>query len=223
MYFQGNDLLLAHNCLKNLYDAFVGDVKDEKDHGMPIHPEIYEEINWIICRRGLPDWNVSWSYMSRARLRPMSNSAMSHPPPPQCLFETTRIKPGAIVFRVPDSDLSPYDATVNWLAARMATYKVIRSERSPDGQSALIAPWPEMKRPNGEPYDDRDPSPILVSVEELALVEQNRGKAGALNVYKDFISVKAATWVAEQEIPGPVQVRRRRIEFHMNYIVINSQ
>jgi hypothetical protein len=67
---------------------------------------------------------------------------------------------------------------------------VIRFENGPDGKAALIVPWPEMKRPNGDPYDDRDPSPILVSVEELSLVEQNRGKAGALNVYKDFLFVK---------------------------------
>jgi hypothetical protein len=118
VYFQGTDLLLAHSCLKNLYDAFVGDVKDGKDHGMPMHPEIYEEVNWVICRRGLPDWTVSWSYMSRARLRPMSQSAMSHPPPPECLFETTVIKPGAIVYRRPDTETHPEDAADNWLAAR---------------------------------------------------------------------------------------------------------
>lgn len=93
-------------------------MKDEKDHGMPIHPEIYEEVNWIVCRRGLPDWTIIWSYMSRARLRPMSKSAMSHPPPPDCLFETTVIKPGAIVYRVPDTGLPQEDAATNWLASR---------------------------------------------------------------------------------------------------------
>mmetsp|Transcript_3692 Transcript_3692/g.5713 ORF Transcript_3692/g.5713 Transcript_3692/m.5713 type:complete len:1372 (+) Transcript_3692:182-4297(+) len=206
VYFQGNDLLMAHNCLKNLYDAFVGMQEDEKDHGMPIHPELYEEINWLIVRRGLPDWTVTWSYMSRARLRPMSDKAMGNPPLPPCLFESTRIKPGAIVYRVPDADLPPHDAPENWLAARAATYKVVRFERSVEGSVVRVVPWPEMDRPNGDPFDDRDPSPICLSLQEIALIEQNRGKAGALNVYKDFLRCKAAQWVAEQGIPGPVQV-----------------
>lgn len=118
VYFQGEDLLLAHGALKKLYSAFVGDVKDEKDHGMPIHPELYEEINWIICRPGLPDWTVMWSLMSRARLRPMSSKAMGNPPSPMPLFETTRVKPGAIVYQYPDPDLPPHDCPENWLAAR---------------------------------------------------------------------------------------------------------
>jgi hypothetical protein len=63
-----------------------------------------------------------------------------------------------------------------------------------------------MMRPNGDPYDDRDPSSILVSFDDVILVEQNRGKAGALNVYKDFLTVKAAAWVAQNDIPGRVQV-----------------
>lgn len=63
-----------------------------------------------------------------------------------------------------------------------------------------------MRRPNGDPFDDRDPSPILVPYDEITLVEQNRGKAGALNVYKDFLTVKAASWVAQNDIPGYIQI-----------------
>lgn len=63
-----------------------------------------------------------------------------------------------------------------------------------------------MKRPNGEPYDDRDPTPITVPLQNVGLVEQNRGKAGALNIYKDFLRCKGTQWAAEQGISGPVQV-----------------
>lgn len=206
VYFQGNDLLMAHNCLKNLYDAFVGMEPDEKDHGMPIHPDVYEEVNWIIFRRGLPDWTVAWSYMSRARLRPMTQGAMGNPGGPHCLFESTRIKPGAIVFRIPDNDLPMHEQPENWLAARAATYKVVKFTRTSDGSCVQIVPWPEMNRPNGEPYDDRDPAPITVPLQEVTLVEQNRGKAGALNVYKDFLRCKSNQWIAEQGIVAPVQV-----------------
>lgn len=197
---------MAHNCLKNLYDAFVGNVPDEKDHGMPMHPEVYQEINWVVFRRGLPDWTIAWSYMSRARLRPMTQGAMGNPGGPHCLFESTRIRPGAIVFRVPDNDLPHAEQPENWLAARAATYKVVKFERTSDGSSVCMVPWPQMNRPNGEPYDDRDQAPITVPLQQVELVEQNRGKAGALNIYKDFLRCKANQWIAEQGISGPVQV-----------------
>jgi hypothetical protein len=90
--------------------------------------------------------------------------------------------------------------------SRAATYKVVKFERTAEGSTVKIVPWPEMKRPNGEPFDDRDPSPISVSLQDITLVEQNRGKAGALNVYKDFLRTKATQWIAEQGMAGPVQV-----------------
>ena len=90
---------------------------------------------------------------------------------------------------------------------RAAPYKVIKFERSIDGTAVKLIPWPEMKRPNGDPYDNRDPTkPVLVSLQDVSLIEQNRGKAGALNVYKDFLRCKATQWIAEQGIVGPVQI-----------------
>ena len=52
VYFNDTDLLMAHNCLKNLFDAFVGMLPDDKDDGVPMFHERYDEINWIVERRG---------------------------------------------------------------------------------------------------------------------------------------------------------------------------
>jgi hypothetical protein len=92
------------------------------------------------------------------------------------------------------------------LPHRAATYKVSQFERSIEGTAVRLVPWPEMKRPNGDPFDDRDPTPITVSLQDVSLIEQNRGKAGALNVFKDFLRCKGTQWMAEQGITGPVQV-----------------
>jgi hypothetical protein len=92
------------------------------------------------------------------------------------------------------------------LLHRAATYKVSQFERSIEGTAVRLVPWPEMKRPNGDPFDDRDPTPITVSLQDVSLIEQNRGKAGALNVFKDFLRCKGTQWMAEQGITGPVQV-----------------
>jgi hypothetical protein len=186
----------------------------------------------------------------------MTEKAMGNPPLPSALFETTRVKPGAIVYQFPDRDLPPQDAPENWLAARYylslplsaslcpslpspdslfspslcpsplllpslsplpscpslcraATYKVVQFERSIDGTAVRLIPWPspETKRSNGLPYDSRPSVPITVPLQEVSLIEQNRGKAGALNVYKDFLRTKGTQWAAEAGLNGaPIQI-----------------
>lgn len=203
VYFNDTDLLMAHNCLKNLFDAFVGMLPDEEDDKKPIFAEKYDEINWIVERRGLPDWTITWSLFSRARLRPFTLKALGNPPKPHPLFECTRIKPGAIVYKKPDPDMPPHDAPENFLAARAYTYIVKEFQRSAEGTDCVCLPWP----PNSEDdFITRDINAEIIPLAELGLVEQNRGKAGALNVYKDLLRTKASQFVAEQNIFVPVQV-----------------
>ncbi len=118
VYFEGANLLACHEFLKDLFDAFTGTVPDGPDLGVPIFPDTIDEINWTICRRGLPNWTISWTLMSRARLRPMSLKAQGDPKPPHVLFESTRIKQGAIVHLNPDRELPAAEAATNWLIAR---------------------------------------------------------------------------------------------------------
>jgi hypothetical protein len=63
VYFNDTDLLMAHNCLKNLFDSFVGMLDDEENDKIPMFAEKYDEINWIVERRGLPDWTITWSLL----------------------------------------------------------------------------------------------------------------------------------------------------------------
>ena len=203
VYFNDTDLLMAHNCLKNLFDAFVGLEPDDEDDKVPMFAEKYDEINWIVERRGLPDWTITWSLFSRARLRPFTLKALGNPPKPHPLFECTRIKPGAIVFKKPDPDLPPHDAPENFLAARSYTYIVKEFQRSAEGTDCVCLPWPPLSE-DDEAF--RENIAEIIPLAELGLVEQNRGKAGALNVYKDLLRTKASQFVAEQNIYVPVQV-----------------
>ena len=203
VYFNDTDLLMAHNCLKNLFDSFVGWIPDDEDDKIPMFPERYDEINWIVERRGLPDWTITWSLFSRARMRPFTRAQLGNPSKPYPLYECTRIKPGAIVYKKPDPDLPPHDAPENFLSARANSYIVKSFQRSAEGTDCVLAPWP----PLPEDHEDyRDDTPEIVPLAEVGLVEQNRGKAGALNVYKDLLQTKASQFVAEQNIYVPVQV-----------------
>jgi hypothetical protein len=203
VYFEGADLLTVHDCLKDLFDAFTGSRPDPPDLGIPIYPDKVSEINWTICRRGLPNWTIAWTLMSRARLRPMSLKAQGDPQPPHVLFESTRVKDGAIVYVKPDIELPDADAPTNWLIARSNTYKVTKTSRSVDGTTIHLTAWPVVIKP-GETIK-RDVTPLSLPLDAINLVEKNRGKAGALNVCLDYLRAKSKQYVANEGLSGPVQ------------------
>ena len=97
-YFEGSDLLEVHNLLLHLYRAFISSVPDKLDPLRPFHPDDVTEQEWTIIREGLPDWTVCWSYVSRSRLRALPRDKSGDTAGPAPIYESTRIKAGAICF-----------------------------------------------------------------------------------------------------------------------------
>lgn len=116
-YFGGPDLLEVHNLLLHLYHAFITNVPDKPDPLKPVNPDDVTEHEWIIDREGLPEWTVCWSYISRCRLRPLSRDVAKDMMGPEPVFESTRIKPGAMCFYDPD-EVGVYGTASEWLFSR---------------------------------------------------------------------------------------------------------
>lgn len=47
--------------------------------------------------------------------------------------------------------------------------------------------------------------PMWISLDKLELIEANRGKAGALNVFLDYLRLRANKWASNQELALPIQ------------------
>mmetsp|Transcript_9641 Transcript_9641/g.14517 ORF Transcript_9641/g.14517 Transcript_9641/m.14517 type:complete len:1159 (+) Transcript_9641:48-3524(+) len=201
--FDSEDIVDVHQLLIELYDAFTGTpCSDPEDPVSPINPDDLIEIRWILQRADLPDWNIHWQFMSRARLRPLPYDKFTDPPGPKAQFVTTRIKPGAIVYQAVSSrPLSTGDYMDQLLETRRNTYKVIKIENNlatvvpfhQKSASITIADQGILKNP-----------PLAVS--KLRLLEMNRGKAGAMNVFAEFLRAKAVQFVQDNEIANPPQI-----------------
>lgn len=205
IYFQGADLLAVHDCLKELFDEFCGTPTEHKDAGLPVAPESLDEINWTITRRGLPDWSIAWTYYSRARLRPMTTAQLQEDSLPHMLHETTRIKPGAIVYRIPDPDAPPEVYPTEWLHARRTLHKVMKIERTTDGSFVHTQPFPPRDAEESD-YDESQDRNMIIPLAEVNLVEKNRGKAGALNVAREYLRIRSKKWIAMNNISSNVQI-----------------
>ena len=116
-YFSGAELLEVHNELLHLYHAFITTVPDKSDTMKPVHPDDVTEVEWIIERDGLPDWTVCWAYVSRCRLRPLSREVAKDNAGPEPVFESTRIKPGAMCFYDPE-EVGTRGTASEWLFSR---------------------------------------------------------------------------------------------------------
>lgn len=69
-HFQEQDILSVHGYLNDLYDAFTSPpVPDEQDPKQALFPDHLLEIRWVVTRGDMPDWDVHWQLLSRARLR----------------------------------------------------------------------------------------------------------------------------------------------------------
>lgn len=116
-FFPNADMIEVHEYLTELYSAFLSTPPpaDDPDHKELLLRDDLCEVNWVIKRYGLPDWNVCWSFLRRARLCPMPQHPDAFPP---VLFESTEIKPGAIVCSVVDCDGDPETYTSDWIKSR---------------------------------------------------------------------------------------------------------
>lgn len=222
-HFKGEHMLAVHAALDTLYDSFTNPVKDEPDPKRPYHPDEVSEVEWVLRRENLPDWTVIWSFASRARLREMKREAYCDPEGPDAVFQSTRIKPGAIVYRKPPPDIIPEYAPLAYFTARAQRYKVDFIKPSVSGQKiAYLLLFPaNPKASQGDVEAGKHPqdSHTLVPLEELSLLEMNRGKTGALNFFNDYLRAKTVKWSdslgmshAVQTFVGIVDARHALVE-----------
>lgn len=198
--FDAEDIVEVHSLMVNLYDVFTGPpVPDPPDPKLPVNGDDMLELRWTFKRNDLPDWNIHWQYFSRARLRPLSCDEFRDPPGPPTEFVTTRIKPGAIVFQTLESRPSaPGDMMDRYLETRRCPYKVT----SVSGDKVTVTAFP--LPPNAtEKVNVKGPK---LPIGHFRLLEQNRGKAGAMNAYADILRVKALQWIIENDLNRPPQI-----------------
>lgn len=220
-HFHEDDILTVHGHMTTLFSAFIGEDMTQNqvklEHPLPMHPEDIHEIHWTLVRNPTNSsfessddsiWDISWNYMSRARMKPVPVEDMdwqgSTP-----LFECTRVKPGAIVCIPPKcweasgEPIQRDNYLRDWITSRAQTYKVesIEYKISPATgrkQTLLtLQPFmvysPEAINPVGVSHadityqyqsktsgnrPDMTKERVIVPIEEVKLIELNRGKAG---------------------------------------------
>lgn len=68
------------------------------------------------------------------------------------------------------------------------------------GTVAKITPFPASNSAISGESNCRVSSVEKVKVEDLKLIEKNRGKAGALNVYAELVRNKAIEWMCQHDL-----------------------
>jgi hypothetical protein len=216
-HFKGQHMLAVHAALDALYTAFTTTLKDEPDPKRPYHPDEVSEVEWVLHRENLPDWTVVWTYASRARLRELRRSEFKDPAGPSPVYQTTRIKPGAIVYRVPPHDVKAEFAPMVYFRTRQILYKVKYVETGFFAPAnAHLIPFCPMKASSAQGKDlergGRAPpafgancKEVIIPISELVLVEKNRGKTGALNFFNEYLRAKTFRWRRALGMRHPVQ------------------
>jgi hypothetical protein len=217
-HFKGQHMLAVHAALDALYTAFTTTLKDEPDPKRPYHPDEVSEVEWVLHRENLPDWTVVWTYASRARLRELRRSEFKDPAGPSPVYQTTRIKPGAIVYRVPPHDVKAEFAPMVYFRTRQILYKVKYVETGFFAPAnAHLIPFCPMKASSAQGKDlergGRAPpafgancKEVIIPISELVLVEKNRGKTGALNFFNEYLRAKTFRWRRALGMRHPVQI-----------------
>eukprot|EP01032_Pedospumella_encystans_P014583 gene14583-16739_t len=204
-HFKGPHMVAVHAALDALYSAFSTPLKDEPDPKLPFHPDEVSEVEWVLKRDNLPNWTVLWSFAGRARLREMKRENINDPHGPDAVYQSTRIKPGAIVYQKPHKSNMPEYIPLMYFRNRQKLMKVDHIKKGTKSTNykdiAYLLPFPappkkaadaEMGEANKEVADV--PIHNILPVEELSLIEMNRGKTGALNFFNDYLRAKTARW-----------------------------
>ena len=241
-------------------------IHEQSKQHVPVYAEDIHEIHWILTRPNviknntnsgchknynandsmspLLYWDITWSFMNRARLRPIGDAALSAVEwrGAMPLFDCTQIKAGAIVYRTPsmtnDAEAGKGTCTYldDWKQCRRQTYKVeevdhvkgsvtvqkfvffnVQYEDFALGQSApVLYPYVATAAASISSNDKElglandscfDMNRETFSLSDVKLLEQNRGKAGAMNVYADYIRAVGTQWMAKNNIPDRERVQ----------------
>ena len=90
------------------------------------------------------------------------------------------------------------------MSLRYATYKVLNVRRDLHGKTLKLVPWP-LANDIEDQNDVTNKGMINRPYESVSLIEKNRGKAGALNVWAEFLRLRARKWAKLHDVPYPVQ------------------
>lgn len=194
--FHDNDIVIVHKYLNELYDAFISKPCDDgPDDNQPIFRDDLAEINWELRRQGFPNWDVKFHFFSRARLRLLPTAVYSEISPVQTRYECTQVLPGSIVYLFQDKEKVLESSSKEWFQARMRTYKVrdILSKKD----VVVLEPFPLSNDMNTN-------EAIIHNQSSVSLLEQNRGKAGALNEYRVLLKKLASDWKLLQKCNSQV-------------------
>jgi hypothetical protein len=232
-HFDEDDVLEVHGHLSTLFEAFaVVDMQfpttsQTSKAPLPAHPEKLCEVHWTLTKVGAPSWDITWGFFCRARLRPIDETTIkwagSVP-----LFQCTRIKPGAIVCEIPSFEGKAADYLKDWQRGRSKLLKVESVRKNANGEVCVeVQPFVEFtSQLNGPsidavfPYSDAGCNEVgdsmaankgsatrrTIMLDALKLVECNRGKAGAMNIYADYMRAATLSWLARTDQTIPVQV-----------------
>jgi len=234
-YFPVDSLDDIQEFLLDLYECFNGNQKRAghgpwpyggsytREEGLPhrhIRRDDYYERMWCIKRPGLPQWQLAWSYFSRARLLKLN---VDEYPQDYLHLSGPRVEKGAVVYLKIADDIDPSFAMDKWFDHRAQTYRIVDDQNiTPDGTLLKLEEWPILPRDDlameegdggvngegqgeGEGHPTYKPEVILRPREMVTLIERNKGKAGALNVYIEFLRLRANKWAAKNHISHPVQ------------------
>jgi hypothetical protein len=216
-HFKGHHMLAVHAALDTLYTAFTDVVKDEPDPKRPYHPDEVSEVEWVLRRQNLPDWSLLWTYASRARLRELPRQNINDPHGPDPVYQSTRIKPGAIVYRLPPKDVLAECVPMAYFRTRRSMYKVdyIKPANGKLPAMAYLIPFSPTvsSSTSGAPTDLESGSGnagnfgihAIIPVDELVLLEKNRGKTGALNFFNDYLRGKTFKFARSHGMRRPIQ------------------
>lgn len=201
--FDEEDIVDVHKLLIEVYDVFTGpQTPDPPDPKSPINGDDLLEIRWVFRRNDLPDWSIHWQHLSRARLRPLTPEQYRDTTAPPVEYVSTRIKRGTIVYENSilakssgkRGTLQPSSAGVDlldqYLDSRKHTYKILDII----GTDAIVIPFPPKQSTSSKLQTKTIP------LSKLKLLEMNRGKAGAMNVFADVLRVKAMQYVLDNNL-----------------------
>lgn len=214
-FYTGENLITGSMYLRELIETFHAVANGSYPGGKgpdptyPLFPDDMTQHIWTVKRSGLPDWTVEWTYFSRARVIPdpkadnnessVLKMMRSKYGPPATLMESTRVQRGAVVWVHPDNTSKDASFSGAWLKARGKPYKVDTMARSTQGTSvSLLSMGPGEHtldiETSGSAVASVDKPTANVNVHKVSLLEQNRGKAGALNVSLQFLKTRTAEW-----------------------------
>ena len=202
--FDDEYVLPVHVALEELAGKFLSVEPDAADPKLPMHEDEVMEVVWNLTEDDYPSWKVVWAFGSRKRLRQLPRDSFRDPVGPDPVYQSHRIKPGAIIYNPPNALTNPANITNDYFKSRKYCYKVDYY----DARNGLVYAYPFVY-PEAEVVKNIDVTnqKLLTKfkIEDVTLIEKNRGKTGAVNFFNEYLRCSTALFLHNQKITHKVQ------------------